>query len=56
MILTDERGRPFERPRREDFSSVADFLRAFHAYKDSITNHANESFADAFRAAQRGRR
>lgn len=48
MILTDEQGRPFERPRREDYKDAADYLRAVYAYYDKITNAANAAFADAF--------
>lgn len=48
MILTDERGVPFERPCRDDFASDIDFMRAFYAYKDRIAKCADDSFADAF--------
>ena len=52
-ILTNERGVPFEQPRRVDFDSDIAFLRAFNAYKDRVANAANASFSDAFRRSMR---
>lgn len=49
-IYTDEKGRPIERPRRENFSSDTAYIRAFHAYKDKIANLANKSFDEEFRS------
>lgn len=51
MILTDGEGRPIERPRREDFASDLEFVRAFHAWKDRIAGVANAAFDAAFRKA-----
>jgi hypothetical protein len=48
-ILTDEHGRPIERPRRADFSSDVEFMHAFHAFKDRVANMANAAFAGSFR-------
>jgi hypothetical protein len=50
-ILTDACGRPIAKPRRADFSSDVEFLRAFHAYKDCVANTANDAFAKGFRKA-----
>lgn len=54
MILTDEKGRPFERPVREDFElgieGDIEFMRACHAYKDRVSECANQSFTEGFRA------
>lgn len=50
-ILTNAQGVPFERPRREDYPSDVDYLRAFHAYKDAVANEANKAFDEAFRNA-----
>lgn len=49
MILTDANGRPFARPKREDYPNLIDYIRAFHAYKDTITNCANEAFAKGYK-------
>ena len=44
MILTNELGVPFERPRRDVYASDLEYVRAFHAYKQAITNCANTAF------------
>lgn len=49
VIITDANGRPFEKPRRADYTSDLEFARAFHAYRDRITAEANRAFDDAFR-------
>lgn len=53
MILTDGAGRPIERPRRADFETDLEFVRAYHAWKDRVTEIANRAFDAAFRAAFR---
>ncbi len=53
MIITDDMGRPFVRPERQDFDSDSAFMRAFWAYKDLIADTANQAFAIAFRDAIR---
>lgn len=50
-IVTDDRGVPYVAPERADFASDVDYLRAFHAFKDRMTNDANKAFDEAFRAA-----
>ncbi len=54
MIITDAKGRPFQKPSREDYASVTEYLRACWAYRDAITTCANSSFDKAFREALRG--
>lgn len=56
MIITDANGRPFEKPRRADYASDLEFVRAFHAYRDQVTTEANRAFDDAFRTALGGRK
>jgi hypothetical protein len=53
MIITDGSGRPIDKPRRADYASDTDYMRAFYAYNDKITRIANESFDAGFRAAMR---
>jgi hypothetical protein len=56
-ILTDERGVPIEKPRREDYPDIVEYLRATHAYQDRVTQTANDAFDKAFRAElKRGKR
>lgn len=43
-MLVDEQGRPLARPRRRDFASDIEFIRAYHAYKDRIATIANDAF------------
>lgn len=50
-ILTDERGRPFERPRREDFATDHEFVRAYHEYRDRVSACAKEAFDKGLRNA-----
>ncbi len=49
MILTDARGRPFERPRREDYPDSTAYLRACWAYRDAIAACANAAFDAGFK-------
>lgn len=57
MILTDGQGRPIERPDPSDFESTVDYLRAFSAYRDKISDIANRAFDAQFRLSlKRGRR
>lgn len=53
-ILTDEAGRPIPRPRREDFVSLADFIRADHEFNMRVADIANRAFDDQFRRSLRG--
>lgn len=53
MILTDMKGRPFHKPRRADYSSDIEFVRAFHAHRDVVAAEANRSFDEAFRASMK---
>lgn len=55
-ILTDDRGRPVERPERKDFASDIDFIDAFHAYKNKIAQIANAAFDDSFRKSLKRRK
>lgn len=52
-ILTDAQGKPIPRPRREDFQSDVEYIRAFHAFKDRIAKEANEAFAKQFRKSMK---
>ena len=54
VILTDARGRPFERPRPQDHTSFAAYVRAHHAYRDKITAAANEAFDRNFARVMAG--
>lgn len=56
MILTDEQGRPIDRPMREDYPTLIEYALAFYAYKDRVASIANEAFADQFRKAMKGKR
>lgn len=47
-ILVDDEGRELRRPRIEEFSSVAEYVRAFHAWKDDVAKTANRAFDEAF--------
>jgi hypothetical protein len=48
-ILTDEQGRPIERPSRTDFASDWEYANALHAWNDRVTNIANEAFDAGWR-------
>lgn len=52
-ILTDADGEPFPLPTRADFATDAEYVRAFHAYKDAVTAAANSAFDTAWRARPR---
>lgn len=52
MILTDDRGRPLERPRPEQFPTAADFVRAVHAFNDRVASCANQSFERVLRSVR----
>ena len=47
-ILTDANGVPFERPRREDYTDPVEYVLAYYAFKDSVTQLANSEFDRAF--------
>lgn len=48
VILTDAAGKPIPQPRREDFASAVQFVRAFHDYKNAVANAANDAFDREF--------
>lgn len=50
VIHVDENGVPCPRPQHDDYASDVDYLLAFHAYHDAITQRANAAFDEAFRA------
>jgi hypothetical protein len=52
-ILTDDRGRPLDKPVRSDFTSDVEYVRAFHAWRDKVTSTANAAFDAAFRKTMR---
>ncbi len=51
-ILTDEHGRPIERPERPGYDASFEertaYLEAMYAYNDKITDLANRAFAKSF--------
>jgi hypothetical protein len=49
-ILTRADGTPIEKPSRNDFFTLEDYCRAFHAWKDEIAKAANEAFDTEWRA------
>lgn len=53
MILTDRHGRPFERPEPPPADATLEekiaHMRRLWAYNDSVSDHANKTFTDAFR-------
>lgn len=51
VIITDDKGVPYERPRRSDYPDDVSFMLALYAYNDRITNEANETFDRAFKRA-----
>lgn len=52
-ILTDDRGRPFVKPDPADYANAVDFMRAYHAYRDAVSDAANRAFDEGFRKAMR---
>lgn len=56
MIHTNKHGRPYVRPRREDYADGASFVRAVHEHNQRMANEANEAFDEALRRElKRGR-
>lgn len=53
-ILTDAKGRPFDRPEPPGPDATSDergaYIRARNEYNDRVTDCANRAFADAFNA------
>jgi hypothetical protein len=49
MILTDNAGKPYPEPQREDYESDITFLRAHAAWIDLIHTMANRSFDQQLR-------
>ena len=58
MIYVRSNGTPYVKPVPEDYPDAASYMRAFHTYRDEITEDANRAFDAAFRTALRkgGRR
>lgn len=52
-ILVTDNGTPMPRPVRQEFADDIAFIRAYHAWRDSVANTANDAFASAFRRAMR---
>lgn len=52
-IVTDGKGRPFERPEPPPKDAGIEvkiaFIRAMHEYNDRVTDRANKAFAAEFR-------
>lgn len=55
-ILTDDRGRPIEKPRPEDYSTHVEYVRAYHAYKDRVAAAASRGFEEGWRRSHKKRR
>lgn len=55
FILTDGKGRPIEKPDREEFSDPVTYLRAVWAWQDKVHDIANKAFGDQFAKAMKGR-
>ncbi len=55
-ILVDAKGKPIEKPKREDFDSDAEYARALHDYNDRLTKAGSEGFDKGFRDAMRGKK
>jgi len=53
-ILTDEQGRPFERPQRDRFISGVDYVRAVHEFNTRVAQCANKSFDKGFQDLLKG--
>lgn len=53
MILTDANGHPIPKPEASDFPDVVSYLRAYHDWKQRVTNLANQSFDHSFRQAMK---
>jgi hypothetical protein len=54
-IITDEHGRPLDKPRRADFASDLAFIQASHAHNDRVTGIGNRAFDESFRTAMSSR-
>jgi hypothetical protein len=53
VIFTEENGRPIPKPERGDFTTDAEYVRAFHDYKRRIEALSWVAFDDQFRKAMR---
>ncbi len=55
MIITDAKGRPFEKPEPpSEGAPIEDtivWLRRYHAWQDAIADCVNKAFVDGFREA-----
>lgn len=49
MIITDAEGRPIPKPLVRDYPDAVSYLRAFHAWKQKVTDMANQAFDQSFR-------
>jgi hypothetical protein len=57
VILTNDKGVPFAKPEPSEFATTVEFLRAFHAYKDAVSDCASRAFYEQFRKSmKRGRK
>ena len=54
MILTDAKGKPIEKPKREDFKDSGDFLRAMNAYNDRVRSNAGDLAAKGIGKRKKG--
>lgn len=53
-ILTDAKGKPFEKPTRKEGESAVDFGRRVHAHNDAVTATANKGFDEGLKKGLRG--
>ena len=53
VILTDDSGADFSKPKREDYATVQEYALAFYRWKDRITHAANSAFDARFRELMR---
>lgn len=48
MILTDSKGVPFNKPCREEYANVYDYMNAVYAYRDRVYSYAASEFSKEF--------
>jgi len=51
IVYIDDEGKIPPKPKREDYPDEIAWIRAFHAWKDSIYQAGNKAFDAPFRAA-----
>jgi hypothetical protein len=49
MIYTNDKGVPFAKPEPSEFATTVEYLRAYSAYKDAISDCANRAFDEGLR-------